>query len=296
MDAYQPPLDQFLRFPEEPGFGLAWPDYLALGFDSGHVPELIRMATDRSLNEADEESPEVWAPVHAWRTLGQLRAEAAIGPLLAILAAQTLETSDDWASEELPVVIGMIGPAAIPEARSILEDPSASDEARIDACRSLGEIGQIHPTARDECVAILSMCLEQGQDTPPDVNAFLVNELIKLGADEAAGVIERAFAAGIVDESVNGSWYDVWHALDLDGEPPLRPERRVVIDEDEDEWDDEERDWVNPFRRLDGPAHPHEPRPGWQPADSRTPEERKDRNKALQKLVKKVKGKKGKKR
>jgi HEAT repeat protein len=30
---------------------------------------------------ADQNSMEVWAPVHAWRALGQLRAEEAIKPL-----------------------------------------------------------------------------------------------------------------------------------------------------------------------------------------------------------------------
>ena len=33
-----------------------WPDYLALGLGPEHIPELIRMATDDDLNEADTES------------------------------------------------------------------------------------------------------------------------------------------------------------------------------------------------------------------------------------------------
>src|SRR5438093_123369 len=54
-----------------------WPNYLELGLSREHVPELIRMATDDELNWADSESLEVWAPIHAWRALGQLRAEEA---------------------------------------------------------------------------------------------------------------------------------------------------------------------------------------------------------------------------
>lgn len=109
---YGPPLDQLLTFaagkstlPEN------WPNYLELGFGLEHVPDLIRMAGDEELNWADSESLEVWAPLHAWRILGQLRAEEAIEPLIAL--RKTLEDSD-WAIDELPEVLGMIGPAALP--------------------------------------------------------------------------------------------------------------------------------------------------------------------------------------
>jgi hypothetical protein len=47
-----------------------WPDYLALGIGPEHVPDLVRMIQDEELTQADSQSLEVWAPVHAWRTLG----------------------------------------------------------------------------------------------------------------------------------------------------------------------------------------------------------------------------------
>ncbi len=81
-----------------------WPeelDYLPLGFGPEHVGDLIHMTTDETLRWADSESLEVWAPIHAWRVLGQLRAEAAIEPLLGVLA-QTDDFNDDWPLEELP--------------------------------------------------------------------------------------------------------------------------------------------------------------------------------------------------
>ena len=40
-----------------------WPDYLERGFSGEHVPELIRMATDDGLNNAGQDSLEVWAPL-----------------------------------------------------------------------------------------------------------------------------------------------------------------------------------------------------------------------------------------
>ena len=79
---YPPPVDKLLTFGEcSPS--PEWPDYLALGLGSEHVPDLIRMAIDEELNQAASDSLEVWAPVHAWRALGQLHAEAAIEPLLS---------------------------------------------------------------------------------------------------------------------------------------------------------------------------------------------------------------------
>ena len=48
-----------------------WPDYPELGFSEKYVPELIRMTTDDNLNNAGQDSIEVWAPLHAWRTLGR---------------------------------------------------------------------------------------------------------------------------------------------------------------------------------------------------------------------------------
>ena len=58
-----------------------WPDYMKLGLTKEHIPDLIRMAIDNDLHHAEEESAEVWAPVHAWRTLGQLGAKEAAQPL-----------------------------------------------------------------------------------------------------------------------------------------------------------------------------------------------------------------------
>ena len=88
-----------------------WPDYLALGFTPEHIPELIRLATDAELHWAHSDSSEVWAPVHAWRALGQLHAEEAIEPLMRLF--HELEDSDQ-VGEELPFIYGMIGASAIP--------------------------------------------------------------------------------------------------------------------------------------------------------------------------------------
>ena len=66
---YTPPVDRLLTYGDARNLILQ-PDYLELGFEPEHIPELIRMATDARLNWADSESLEVWAPIHAWLPIG----------------------------------------------------------------------------------------------------------------------------------------------------------------------------------------------------------------------------------
>ena len=205
---YSPPVDRLLTYGDcQPGRD--WPDYLQLGLTSEHVPELIRMATDEDLHFADTESLEVWAPVHAWRALGQLRAEAAIHPLSALLARTAEDLEDDWTPEELPYVFAEIGPAAIPELTAFLTDDRHGVYSRTAAANGLQHIAEQHPAARNEVVAILIRQLEQFDDQEENFNAFLISSLADLKATEALPVIERAFAADAVEEFVMGDWEDV---------------------------------------------------------------------------------------
>jgi hypothetical protein len=227
MGAYEPPVDQLLRIEEDlRGTSKQWHDYLGMGIGLEHVPDLIRMAVDEELNSAGPDSPEVWAPVHAWRALGVLRAEQAIPTLVGILANQSREKFDEWVNSEIPTVLGMIGPAALPEVTALLEREDASDYGRDDAARALFEIAKRHPEERSGVVATITRLLEQAENQDPGLNGFLVNYLLDLQAKESAEVIERAYAGGFVDEFMCGKWYDVWQELELEGEPP--PDRGVL--------------------------------------------------------------------
>jgi hypothetical protein len=204
---YAPPVDQLLTYGENRGYGPdQWPDYLALGIGPEQIPDLIRMATDEKLEWADEDSLEVWAPIHAWRTLGQLRAEAAIEPLFSLFTGLY---ESDWVTEELPEVFGMIGPAALPILKAAIADIATDEEICIDAISCVQKIGARWPEARSACVALLMDQLELFTVNDPEVNGFLVLELVDLKAIEAAPLIERAFAARCVDRMVMGDWEDV---------------------------------------------------------------------------------------
>ena len=113
-EPYHDPVAQLLTLgdPRQEGRIVSeWCDYPALGLTAEHVPELVRMALDDDLHWCDWERAEVWAPLHAWRALGQLRAESAVEPLrrVAPIAA------------EIPVVLvplvagGDVEKAVVPE-------------------------------------------------------------------------------------------------------------------------------------------------------------------------------------
>src|SRR4051794_16468411 len=109
---YKAPVQQLLSIGETRSYNPSeWPDYCArFGLEREHVGDLIRMACDAALNQAESTSSKVWAPMHAWRALGQMRAEQAVLPLLAHLrAAEDAEAG----ALELPAVVGVRRPGAI---------------------------------------------------------------------------------------------------------------------------------------------------------------------------------------
>lgn len=214
------PLDRLIALGSSVGFD-CWPDYLALGLGPEHVPALVRIMEDPRYRPERPLEDENWAPVHAWRALGQLRAAEATGPLLEQIAAGA-EIDDDWSLEEVPEVLGMIGPAAIPAVAAFLDDPARPSYARMAAGQALVEIVRTHPEARLEAIAGLAACLEHAAQNDAALNGCLVSDLLDLEAVEAVDVIERAFAARVVDCSFAGDWPEVRHQLIEGGQLPWR--------------------------------------------------------------------------
>ncbi len=216
-EVYRDPVVQLLTLgdPRQKGdMAFGWRDYTALGLTAEQIPELARMALDEDVYRADPESAEVWAPLHAWRALGQLRAESAVEPLLQLLH-RIDEYDDDWTQGDLPRVFGMIGPAAIPGLRDFLADAEHGEWARIAASEGLVNMVEQFPESREQVVAIISDQLRHFAEQARVVNAFLVEALCTLKALESAAVIEQAFAADTVDLSVLGDWEEAQILLGL---------------------------------------------------------------------------------
>ena len=123
-NGYAPPINLLLSL-GEPRHNKPQ-DYSALGISADAVPELIRMASDNALNDGPQDSKLVWAPVHAWRALGQIladghpRAPEAIPPLLTLF--QRADDSDDWVMSDLPEALAQIGAPAIEPVANYLAD------------------------------------------------------------------------------------------------------------------------------------------------------------------------------
>lgn len=209
---YPPPLDRLLRLGSLYTRGDDWRDYRQMGLGPEHVADLVRMAGDPALNYADEDDPWVYAPLHAWRALGQLAAPEAASPAVQVLAQLP---DDDFASDELPEVLGMIGAAAVEPVAGLLADPAQDEEARMSASRALHEIATRHPELHDRCVEVLTRQLERWADQTEELNGFLIDSLVELGAVEAAPLMQAAFEAGLADPSIRGDWEDVQVDLGL---------------------------------------------------------------------------------
>ncbi|MDB4949245.1 MAG: hypothetical protein JWM27_1894 [Gemmatimonadetes bacterium] len=224
---YLPPLDQLVALGDPTEIGEDWPDYPAMGIAAEHVPELIRMARDRDMLKADAETPEGWAGLHAWRALGQLRAPSAAVPLLRLMVREADE-DNDWAMEEIPVVLGMIGPPALEPLQEMLPLLAREDEWSVTAAvgSALVKVAKHFPDTRDAVVAALARQLESARQQDATTNAFLVSNLLSLSAVEAAAVMEAAFAGEEVDEAVVGDWEDVQISLGLRTERST-PRRRI---------------------------------------------------------------------
>lgn len=203
------------------------PNYIQeFGFNTDHIPDLIRLATDKELNSGDIDTIEAWGPVHAVRVLNQLRAEAAIQPLVNLFH----ELDDDWMPNELFEFYGTIGAAAIPTLEAYLQDSSNDAYDLADAATSLRKISEKHPDLRDRCVAVLTQRLEDFAKNDKEFNAFLIGELIDLQAVESAPVMERAFAANRVSTVIVGDWDMVQVDLGLKSREEV-PEKRFPVEE-----------------------------------------------------------------
>lgn len=212
MTTYSPPLTKLLTLgaPQK-----GWPNYGArFGLTPEHIPDLLRMMQDEELLWAPSDRPEVYAPSHAMQALGQLRATAAIEPLLGLLHLIDDEQSD-WASEEIPEVLGQIGPAAQTPAIAYFQNVAHGLWARVAAITALLQIAKHYPETRAASVTALTQQLERYPTQDNILNEFLIDALAELHAVEAAPLMQHVFETGHAVETVGGDWEDVQIELGL---------------------------------------------------------------------------------
>ena len=220
---------------EAPARQREWIDYpKTLGLTNEHIPELIRIVEDIEIfmpeyEDIGDDVPEVFSSIHAWRALGQLRAEEAI-PTFIDLAIRNQELDIDWIFGGIPKALGMIGPVAIPHLEAYLCGENREEWATATISDSLAQIGKVHPESRLDCIKALERGLERYQTNLPYVNASLIYDLASLKATESDSLVKQVFDADKVDLSLNGDYEN--YQLDVGLiEERRTPERNYMAEE-----------------------------------------------------------------
>lgn len=225
---YQPPVSQLLTY-SRTKTSSDWANYSQeFGLTLEHLPELIRLATDLSFNELDQDSPEVWAPLHAWRALSEFGEDAisAVSPLLGLL--KKIE-DDDYFNDDLPHVIAKIGPLAIPMIEPLFEGNfKESWSSMVAATDCLEAIAKEHPEWRSQIFDIAIQQLENYRHNDSSLNGFLICLLCDLENPDALDLIEKAFFEGKVDVQVI-DWEAVQIAFEINDPAPSSDSIREFI-------------------------------------------------------------------
>ncbi len=160
------------------------------------VPLLIDIVRDESLQFFDAKGGG-WAPIHATRLLGEMKAEEGIEALLGLLGQES-----DYLYEETPVALAMIGAPAVRPLMDFARDRSHDLYARVNACHALTYLAACYPDQREAVVNFLREELGGDGEDDPDYYAFIIAYLCDLVVKEAWPDIERAFKRGIVSTEV----------------------------------------------------------------------------------------------
>ena len=193
-----------------------------------HLPELLQLVRILAEPQTEENWDEVsgYAPIHAWRAIGELQTVEAVQPLLELLPAFG-DTGDAWFIEEFPHVFGMIGPAALDVLASYFEDGNYDQFDRHTAAAGMNCIAERHPEARSQVLELMTAALDRQEEQAWEFYGFLICTLVDMQAVEAAESIERAFAADLVADDICGDWFYVKEQLGVEGMglPMPRPPR-----------------------------------------------------------------------
>ena len=202
LSAYAGPEAVLLTLGEAAFGGIDAVDYRHThGITAAQREQLERMLRDATFDEVDTDHPASFAPIHAWRALGQLGDPQSL-PLLFHLLLQP--DPGDWDYEELPAVIGRFGSAALATAltahRHHYLEPD--DEAQVLALqRILALIAERDPATRDVVVERLRWVVADRQADSDAQRASAIEHLADLHAVECLPLIEQAYADAVVDTS-----------------------------------------------------------------------------------------------
>lgn len=182
-----------------------WQDYGALGITQEDVLILLELMVDPDLNDADSETTEVWAPLHAWRALAQMRTLSMIDPYLELLDRQV---EDDWIHEDLFDVSLKLGPLVVPKLIEFMADPKRDVHGRICMVEALEKMALKFVEVRRPVVDALTAQLRLYPEQDEGLNGFLIEALEALRVRNTIPLIAEVFAANKV-EYLTAAWESV---------------------------------------------------------------------------------------
>lgn len=176
-----------------------WSNYIEeYLFTEDDIPGLIHLIKSSNLKNISPISEiEEFAPMHAWRVLGQLNASVVTKDLLEILTEEKNEEAF-WFQIELPKVIGCFGADAIPVIKEFLLKTSGWDYKSI-VLDGLKNIALNNKENKNFIVEIYTEILKNYLTNDTAYNACLIKELIDLNAIEVSNLIKEVLSKDQID-------------------------------------------------------------------------------------------------
>jgi tetratricopeptide (TPR) repeat protein len=192
--SFAPPVAELFAL-GEPMFGPEWPHYVAAhGFTLEHVPELLRLLDAREFDELNGDDARVWAPIHAARALGQLRAEQAIEPLIDF--ARRHQGDDYLVLEHIMEDIGL---PAVDALVRWLRLPAATDDEHMTPIEALERIALANPSEHARITSELAALLLHFDRRPANLNSLLCDALYSLDATAYRSLVAQVLDSGRFD-------------------------------------------------------------------------------------------------
>ncbi|WP_008318798.1 hypothetical protein [Leptolyngbya sp. PCC 6406] len=247
---YTPPVAGFLDYGKQLDVGQPtvssasqnmpdrWPNYIEIaGLTINHIPELITLVQDDVIWQLwldDEAAAEAFqanypdrdpdkaffAPIHAWRALGQLQVLEAVPVLAQVLSRYDL----DWCWEEIPWALSLMGPDAIAPLLTTIANPEISGESKVFLVETFDHLVTLFPESRDACIAGAMEVLANYEENIPAVNGNLCVFMVQNKVVEAADLLEAAHSKNCVDIHFIGTWATVQVELGLKSKADFSPE------------------------------------------------------------------------
>jgi hypothetical protein len=196
-----------------------------------HLADLVRMARDRALFTAPDDSVKVWAPAHALYVLADLDCTPVLADLVPLF-----DVRDDWFADSFELIFARAGEPALPPLSGYLCDPGRWAYGHAKANDALVALVRAHPRLRLQALDILDFILRHAEWFHPLSCTYAIMSLVSLRAVESLPAIRHAFALGRVNEMAGYTWEGVLRALSLRSDPgdPLVAESQRRFDAQRD--------------------------------------------------------------